>query len=295
MFFIKFEQIIFIHQPFNSMFRKYLITILATLIIFNVYSQQCGTVVPKSYIANPPIIQNQNKDQVKYDLNKTLSVKIYRVANDYNSYDITYESITPYWDTLNQVFAEIGLQFEICLQEDIPNYNYSDLDAPDDSHFEEKEMVAQHYTDNVINVYYVNNIVSYPLIDPGIAGYAYMPGGPDIIVLTKGSSSKTLIHEMGHFFGLFHTFDFGFGQELVNGSNCETTGDLVCDTPADINGEVNNDCKYIDHQKDGNGDYYTPYLSNYMSYYPKKCTCRFTIGQYNRMAWIFLNERNYLW
>ncbi|MBL0071623.1 MAG: hypothetical protein IPP34_07360 [Bacteroidetes bacterium] len=35
---------------------------------------------------------------------------------------------------------------------------------------------------------------------------------------------------MGHFFGLYHTFETQFGSELANGSNCATTGDLVCDT-----------------------------------------------------------------
>ena len=41
-------------------------------------------------------------------------------------------------------------------------------------------------------------------------------------------------HEMGHLIGLFHPWESQFGLECVNGSNCATAGDLLCDTPASI-------------------------------------------------------------
>lgn len=46
-----------------------------------------------------------------------------------------------------------------------------------------------------------------------------------------------LPHEIGHHFSLYHPFDYNGGaKELVKrdtGANCETTGDFLCDTPAD--------------------------------------------------------------
>ncbi|MBK8627957.1 MAG: hypothetical protein IPN86_21085 [Saprospiraceae bacterium] len=73
-----------------------------------------------------------------------------------------------------------------------------------------------------------------------------------------------VIHEMGHFFGLFHTFGAGnvvSGQclvtdELPNGSNSLIAGDLIADTPAgpcgldcNIQGKgsatVNDYCEYV--------------------------------------------------
>jgi hypothetical protein len=38
---------------------------------------------------------------------------------------------------------------------------------------------------------------------------------------------------MGHFLGLLHTHEDSFGKENVDGTNCRTAGDLLCDTKAD--------------------------------------------------------------
>ena len=98
---------------------------------------------------------------------------------------------------------------------------------------------------------------------------------------------------MGHFFGLPHTFERDNGLELADGSNCETAGDGICDTPADPY-EVDEpmskwidslECRFIYKGKDANGDYYSPDLANYMSYYGSPCSCsRFTDGQYKAMV-----------
>jgi len=49
--------------------------------------------------------------------------------------------------------------------------------------------------------------------------------------------TDVLTHELGHAFGLFHTFQTWAScdpcQERVDGSNADICGDLVCDTPAD--------------------------------------------------------------
>jgi phage-related protein len=105
---------------------------------------------------------------------------------------------------------------------------------------------------------------------------------------------------MGHFFGLYHTFDQDFGVELVDGSNCETTGDLVCDTEADPTDEGDHlpypDCNYTGpYMTDANGDYYVPPTNNIMSYYSFDCICRFTPQQYNRMLEQYQQFRSYLW
>jgi hypothetical protein len=104
---------------------------------------------------------------------------------------------------------------------------------------------------------------------------------------------------MGHFFGLLHTFESDTGQELVDGSNCATAGDLVCDTEANPTDdgedfELDSDCNYIGQPAiDANGDFYVPPSKNFMSYSP--CKCEFTTQQYNRMVEQYLQFRNYLW
>ncbi|MEM8909477.1 MAG: M43 family zinc metalloprotease, partial [Bacteroidota bacterium] len=124
----------------------------------------------------------------------------------------------------------------------------------------------------------------------------------DGVVITKENLDE-IPHEMGHYFGLLDTFE-GSGTELVNGSNCETEGDLVCDTPADpyvpgqpIENYVNVDlgCRFINPQTDANGDPYAPLVGNTMSDYPNECDCGFTNGQYLRMANTYLNGPTRMW
>ncbi len=236
---------------------------------------------------------SQGKSLIEYNLNKTLSVNIYIVANAFNSYDFGAAGYMPNWEFLNQLFEPINLQFEICSETLIPNYNwnmFNNIPEPGTDLTEEDEMVNQFYIPNTINVYYVEEITN----NPPAAGYAYFPGGIDVILLEKSSSELVLAHEMGHFFGLYHTFETDLGTEFVNSSNCAVAGDLVCDTPADNNGPTDN-CQYDAYIEDANGDPYIPLINNIMSYYPDDCVCKFTAQQYNRMAWQYLTLRNYLW
>jgi len=86
---------------------------------------------------------------------------------------------------------------------------------------------------------------------------------------------KVLAHEMGHFWGLYHTFEeYQFGKDDFNKDNCHLVGDRVCDTPPDpgplyevyINYTA---CEFVS-LTDDNGNEYRPLIHNYMSYY-KPC------------------------
>lgn len=88
---------------------------------------------------------------------------------------------------------------------------------------------------------------------------------------------RTLTHELGHFFNLYHTF------QSCSNSNCNTQGDRVCDTPP--LGTPTYSCP-----SDGSVagcDGFTPALTmNYMDYTNDACMYMFTAGQANRMlAW----------
>lgn len=105
-------------------------------------------------------------------------------------------------------------------------------------------------------------------------------------------NQSTLEHEMGHFFGLQHTFGgnpVSFStDELPTGENCQNSGDWLCDTPADPNIIIAR-CKPLEDISP-----FRPDFSNFMSYYPNNCKFQFSPQQtivINQFATTF---RNYL-
>ena len=63
--------------------------------------------------------------------------------------------------------------------------------------------------------------------------FASYPGRPELggIVTVNQPDERRLAHEWGHVLGLRHTHEEGYGAEWEG--NCDVTGDLRCDTPAD--------------------------------------------------------------
>ena len=123
--------------------------------------------------------------------------------------------------------------------------------------------------------------------DPaGACGY-YSPFR-DAIAIRKSCSapnSTTLVHELGHFFSLPHTFNgWENGAVPTNpekvtrtgpSANCSSTGDKFCDTEADYQGE-RWFCPYNDIKFDSNNDQYHPDSSIYMGYASDECMTRFS-------------------
>ncbi len=134
-------------------------------------------------------------------------------------------------------------------------------------------------------------------------GYAYYPGTPDPIDgvvmhyyvfgrtgnVAFGYHGRTCDHEVGHYFGLYHTFDYTGLCEGSDTSNCGTEGDYVCDTPADITPDFGcppfvNDC--ADTPVD-NPDQ----TENYMDYGDDDCRVMFSLGQIERMRGYLFTDR----
>ena len=91
---------------------------------------------------------------------------------------------------------------------------------------------------------------------------------------------RTLTHEVGHYLGLFHTFQGGCGS-----GSCYTSSDLICDTNSESG--PNFSCSGGNPSTCGSPD---P-IDNYMDYSDDVCMNKFTPEQVNRMRCSLLNYR----
>jgi hypothetical protein len=112
------------------------------------------------------------------------------------------------------------------------------------------------------------DLATDPEVDGVVVHYASLPGGP----LAPYNLGGTAIHEVGHWVGLFHTFEGGCGDEAAPG--CETTGDEVCDTP----GEASPAFGCPEGRDTCSGAGLDP-IHNYMDYTDDACYTNFTAGQ----------------
>jgi len=237
-------------------------------------------------------------------VDKTFSVVAHIVLDSLGEPNITQAEITEAIDSANSAFAPICIGFEICEFRTIPNFQYDNLDLQTT---EWEELQVKYHVARRINLFFVEN---FGATLPYVCGFTedditeLERGG---IVIRKGdcmaSGSSAITQELGRYFGLLNTFE-GDREELVDGSNCATTGDLICDTPADpfrIGDMVatyvdeGQGCRFILGDRDPNGDWYAPHVGNYMSYYPFSCACGFTYEQYLKMANTYLNSPEKMW
>ena len=91
---------------------------------------------------------------------------------------------------------------------------------------------------------------------------------------------RTATHEVGHYLGLYHTFEGGCSSP----ADCDSTGDLICDTNPQAN--PNYGCP-LSVSSCGNPD---P-IHNYMDYVDDPCLWEFTPEQVNRMRCTLENWR----
>ena len=192
--------------------------------------------------------------------------------------------VNPYIVSINASLVECGPENYINSTE---YYNLSG-DAEGDA------MAAANNVPNVINIYFVN--------DPdGACGWARFPWDlpNDYIVIANecADNKSTLVHELGHYFSLYHTHETVFGAENVTRNNadgcydCDNDGDKLCDTPADprlniagVSITAAPACVYSSVLKDACDVTYTPDPTSIMSYSLKACRTIFTASQKAKMT-----------
>jgi len=246
---------------------------------------------------------------------------------------------------LNKAFAPAGIQFYTsCVEIDtIANdaiYNCNLTSKININGYGINEYLSNIISiPNSINIYYVNSIID--LAGEGAGGFATFPWHPDnydYIIVLKNQTIRNFpnsfnylknlvlhIHEMGHYFGLLHTFE-GYNsssraEHPTDRRNCSRSGDELCDTPADVNDNdalvrrayheyydiypnpeiphcviclcsLNQSSFFINAfpHNAPNGWNYSPNIGNYMAYTPEVCRDHFTPGQNTRMQTMINNH-----
>lgn len=202
---------------------------------------------------------------------------------------------------LNELYLNTGIQFYLVYE----GLNFIDNDGIfDDSHLFANEMAMEsERKDSCINVFILNSVGANNVV-------ALYDSQRDWVVLQRSvftQGDRTLAHEIGHFFALLHPH-FGWdgqawdidihgnpspeiasnGQtptEKMDGSNCSTAGDFLCDTPPDYNFGLSwqQSCNYNGEAQDPNGEIVNPDETLIMSYFNDSCRVSFTPMQIDIM------------
>lgn len=183
---------------------------------------------------------------------------------------------------MNQNFAggessqAANTEFQFTLQAVRRHQNNAWFNDPDSASGEAAMKTATHEGDaGVLNIWSTNTgFLGYatfpewyaddPQLDGVVIQYGSLPGGS----ITNFNLGKTASHEVGHWLGLFHTFQ----------GACSSSNDLVADTPAQ-----RTDTSGCPVGKDTCPAAGVDPIHNYMDYSYDSCYNQFTPGQKTRM------------
>lgn len=276
-------------------------------------AQERITMTDKKHSATTINIEQQNfleqqlENLAAYEPDRTqglieLPVKVHIVQNN-NSSDIDIKAIQASFEQLDRYFLPIYVRFV-----PLGDYNYINKQELFEFDMDQETLLCgNNDEDQVINLYLVGSITKD---GEQYCGYTYYPKGLerniDRIILDQQclSDKVSLARQLGHYLSLFPTAGLDLAdistQEFVDGSNCATAGDKICDTPADPGLKLNTvdeRCGYIGRQQDlsGRKRFYKPDTRNLMADNPRLYCCQhFTPEQYKRMRYAVSHLRTYL-
>ena len=279
---------------------------------FDKYQRTNKQAIDKAEIQIQTHIDATKKKLLIHNPNLKIIPVVVHVIHDGGVSNISDAQIQTQIDILNEDFRKkiatngygtgVDTEIEFCLAKKNPQGKCTNgivrVNSPLSNHqtYQRSQLKQLSYWDNkrYLNMYVVKNINN----GSGILGYSSFPGGPndeDGIVIrhdyygkigtASASLGRTTTHEIGHWFGLYHTFNNGCGTDTCTG------GDLVCDTPPVANpnfgcpGAVNS-CT-IDSKPDQ--------TLNYLDYTNDNCKNIFTAGQKTRMIATLTAIRDTIW
>ncbi len=256
----------------------------------NLYDLGCGTTTSKAELQRVyDFVQLPTSAFKTTAGGDTIPLSIHIVGDNNGGGYYSLDNLFTIICQLNQRYAPVGFYFHI--KWPITYINNSSYYVHDFN--TGAQMMSQYNISGTTNVYFVQ--------DPA-GNCGYYTYGQDALAIGKtcaATNSTTLTHELGHYFGLPHTFS---GWENGNipgnpekvtrgaGANCSSTGDGFCDTWADYL-DARWQCPYNGVKYDINNDKYHPDSSIYMSYSLDACQSRFSGQEISEMQYQLHNQR----
>ena len=288
---------------------KVIIVAMCAVLTTQLSAQQvlgsCGTIVDDASIER--ILANKKTlaaaPMQRSGAERYVPVTFHFIADDNGNGYPREEQALEQLASLNTLYADQEFVFyidEIRYKEDSRIYNEPASSAA--------EFQMRQARDNNAMDIWVTRLAESGSGTPGVTLGYYSPQN-DWIVIRKdefNGNSGTLGHEIGHFFSLLHPHQ-GWGcepydedvhgnpvssiwspcisslrVEFQNGTNCNNSGDFICDTPPDYNFGFGWGCtEYDAGTMDPNGDVVDPMEINVMAYFIGCAEYEFTNTQKN--------------